>query len=50
MKPRVAHAPENKAFKLTSSRKAWRHFVPPRLGRTSQLNAMFSGRISRVEE
>jgi hypothetical protein len=39
--PERKAAPPNKAFKLTRSRKAWRHFVPPRLGWPSQLNAMF---------
>jgi hypothetical protein len=43
-------APSNKAFKLTRSRKAWRHFVPPHLGWPSQLNAMFCRpRYSEVE-
>ena len=40
----MAPAPENKAFKLTSSG-LWRHFVPPQR-MTSQLNAMFDGRVS----
>jgi hypothetical protein len=43
-------APQNKAFKLTRSRKAWRHFVPPRLGRPSQLNAMLSGPVGTFVE
>jgi hypothetical protein len=43
--------PQNNAFKLTSSQwsvDAWRHFVPPCVGYggTSQLNAMFSGRVT----
>jgi hypothetical protein len=43
-----AHAPSNKAFKLTRSHWsvcAWRHFVPPCDGHggPSQLNAMFCG-------
>jgi hypothetical protein len=41
----LAHVRPNKAFKLTRSQKAWRHCVPPRLGRPSQLNAMFSRRL-----